>query len=884
MNRGKTSPEKKFGWLMRLFPAEFRGEYGREMGLMFKDRYREESRRGRRRGIWRLWWDTLLDIFKTAPREHWDLTRKDTLSTLRAMKRSPAFTLSAVVTLALGIGANIGVFSLIDGLLLQSPPYSRNRVRLFGHTAETPFDVLSYPNYADLRDRNRSFAGLAAHRSLQLSLKAGEFPQHVTGELVSGNYFETMEVAPALGRLLNEQDDVNGASPVVVISHGLWQRLYGGGPQALGAEIRLFGKPFYIVGIAPPDFPGSYAVVPTQVWTPLALYRRVRTGDLDLNRRGWGWLSATGRLREGVDLQQAQSEMDVLGARLAAEHPRFNRGMGYRLHPAGSFPESMRSGARRVLGALSLVGGLVLLLVLANLGGVMLTRVLQRRRDTAIRQTLGATRTHLVRLWLTESSLMALLGGLVGLAVAFATREILWTMLASGWGSIQPVLPEFSLRGRTFVFGLIVIALSALALGLIPAWRAGRQALSAMLNEETATASGSRRGARFQAALAVSQIVVSVVFLAASGLLLRSVRHAETFQPGFDTRNLWTATLNLAPHGYDSKRGREFFRRLKRRLESVGGIEAVTFSQVLPLSGERERLSFRIEGDGSDAGGKSTPLDVNLVGPDYFAAMGIPLVEGRDFSVEDSSPGSPLVVIVSEALADRFRPGETALGRWIDQGPNTPQAEVIGVARNIRYQSLGEDPLPIVFGNASQLFSPRMNVHIRAAPGSGFDPRILQRAAASIEPDLAVGTAESFDRVLSAALLPQRILGTATTVFSLLALILTSVGLYALLSYAVQQRCHEFGIRMVMGAQPRDILRLVLNRGLFLAFVGVLLGAGAAIWVGNALAGLLFGVGPADPVSFLVALGLPLMIALMASSLPALRAMRVDPAQSIRRL
>ncbi len=883
MKESKSTPDRWFDRLLRLLPEEFRTEYGREMRLVFRDRYRQESVNGQPRGIWKLWGETMLDIFKSAPREHWDLLRQDGRSALRSMRRNLAFTFAATATLALGIGANLGVFSLVDGLLLQTPSRAQNQVRLFGKTADRSFDVISYPNYADLRDRSQSFASLAAHRQVPVSLAVGaeELPERVSAELVSGNYFSTFQVAPELGRLIDARDDVKTARPIVVISHGLWLRLFGGARQALESEVKIFGKPFYVAGVAPPDFPGSYSVAPTQVWVPLALHQQVRATGLELDRRGWGWLAATGRLRDGVDLTRAQSEIDVLGTQLATDFPS-NKGIGFRLVPAGNFPESFQNGAKQVMAGLLVVAGMVLLLVLANLGGVMLARASQRRRDTAIRQALGATRTDLVRLWLTESFLMSLLGGVAGVAMALVTRNALWTLLASGQSSVELAPPAFGIGWRLLLFSLSLIGLCALALGVLPAWRAGREGVSPMLKEEGATTSPGRRGTRLQAGLSIGQVVVSVVLLAASGLLLRSIQFAESFQPGFETSNLWSTSLNLSPYGYDEARGREFFRRLEDRLEGIAGVAGVTFGQVLPLGGDQEMRGFRVEGHDSYTSGKRIPLDVNLVGSDYFSTMGIPIVEGRDFSATDSAPGAAAVVIVSKALADRFWPGETALGKLVDQGAGTPQAEVVGVARNIRYQSLGEEPLPIVFANTAQLYSSSLNVHLRTS--GAVDRAIVQRTVASLDPNIAVGTLQSFGEVLSGALLPQRILGTATSVFGVLALILTSIGLYALLSNSVQQRCHEFGIRMVLGAQRRSILALVLRRGFLLALVGIMIGGAASVWVGQSLKSLLFGVGPTDPLTLLGALGIPLLIALLASSIPARRAVRVDPAQSIRRL
>ncbi len=864
--------EKLYRKLLRLLPAEFRAEYGREMGLFFRERFREETRSGT--AVWRVWWDALADLLRTAPTQHWDLLRQDARSALRSMRAHRAFTAVAVATLALGIGANVGVFTFVDDLLIQSPPWpeAQRVLRLYADNQHGAFDVMSYPDYADLRDRSRSFTGLAAHRGVPLTITAGSRPEQLRGELVSGNYFEVLGIEPYRGRFIRESDDHETAEPVAVVSFGLWQRL----GEESRRQLRIYGQPFRVVGVAPGGFGGSYPMENARVWLPLALHERVRRTGLTLDRRGWGWLQALGRLREGVGIRAAQAELDGLAAQLVTEHGS-RTSSGYRLYPAGRYPEWAREGVAQGLAFLLLVTALVLLLVLANLGGAMLARVVRRRRETAVRQSLGATSTHLLRLWLTESALVALLGGALGLLVAFWTRKLLLRMVPFDLHSGQ--LDSWHFGPPIVLFTAGVTAVCAVAFGCLPAFRAVRAGLAPVLKEDAWTTSAGRSSARLHALLSVGQVTASVVLLTVAGLLLRTVHEAEAFHPGFEAERLTLAELNLETHGYGEEQGRAFLRRLEERLEGRPGVQGVTFAEVVPLSGNQENLAFWLEG--RPEGPKDwVSLDANQVGADYFTTMGIPIAEGRDFRSEDAAAGSPRVVIVTQALARRFWPGRSALGRWVRTDPEKPPMEVVGVARDVRYQSLGEEPRPIVFGNLEQNYSGRLTVHVRGSTPIGRE--LLAGEVAALDPDLALGPVGPFQDVLAAALFPQRLLGLATGIFGVLALLLTSLGLYALLAFAVQQRRREFGIRMVLGARREHVLRMVLGRGLVLTLWGVALGAGISVVAARALESLLFGVAPTDPVALLLAAALPLAVALAASSLPARRATRVDPVRAIR--
>ena len=799
---------------------------------------------------------------------------------VRAFARQPAFTAVAVLTIALGIGANTAIFAYVDALLLRAPqvPEPERVVRLYGATESRRFDVFSHANFADLRDRAQSFTALAAHQLTSASFSTGEEAESAQVELVSGAYFQVMGTRPQLGRVLQPADDVTaGAHPVIVISHGFWIRRFGGDAGVVNKPVYLNGHPFTIIGVASPEFRGTYDALQTDLWAPVMMYEQVRSPGQDIARRGWGWLYATGRLKPGVALATAQAEIDQIAAQLAAEYPRFNEGSGFELHPAGALPEQFRDGATRVLAGFAVMVGLVLLVACANIAGMLLARVVGRRREIAVRLSLGATRSRLVRQWLTESLLLSAAAGVVSLVVALWMADaLLWLRPPdSAW---QEFAPSIRLDWTLLAFTFGVAVATGLFFGLAPAWQAGRTDVAAAMKDESA--SGWSRS-RLRSAFVVAQVAVSMVVLLAGGLLLRSLRTAQTFDPGFDARRLALARVDLRRHGYDEARGRAFWSSLIERLQAAPGVERVALANVVPLGGETERIGLLIDGHEppSDRGYFST--DFNLAGQNYFSTMGIALLRGRAFSAQDVQPGAPAVAVINEAMARRYWSLDGAVGKTVRLAGGPRVAEIIGVVRDVKYASLGETPRPYIYVAAGQTYSSAMTVHVRAAaPAAALDT--IRGEIKSLDPKLAMAGPMTFTEMRRLPLFPQFLMATVASAFALLTLALAAVGVYGLMVYMVMQRTREFGIRMALGARPTDVVRMVMKQGLGLLLLGAAVGAVGGAGAAQLLKGALVGVGPFDPLAFLAAAALLLLVTLAACWIPAHRATRVDPIVALR--
>ena len=814
--------------------------------------------------------------------------RQDVRYGLRLLAARPAFTAVAVVTLALGVGANTAIFSYVNSLFLRPLPYPQaaSLVRLRGLDAKRQQPtVFSYANYRDLRDRSQSLKGLAAHQYTAASLNAGAGPQTVEGELVTGNYFSVLGASAARGRALDETDDrAPGAHPVVVVSHKFWRTALGADPAAVGRTVHLNGHAFAVVGVMPETFRGSYEAFDADFWAPMMMHEQVRPRGLALDSRGWGWLQGTGRLREGVTLAQAQDELSRLAADLEREYPRANRGTGFRLHPASALPEEHRKGLTGVLAFFTAVVSLVLLMACANIASVLLSRMASRRREIAVRQSLGATRARLVRQWLTESVLLGLLGGAAGLLLATWLADALLALVPPDFRGFAP---SARLDWRVLAFAFGVSVLTGLLCGLFPALRAGRADIIGVLKDESTTSAGGTHRSRLQQLFVVAQVAVSLVVLVTAGLLLRTLAASESFNPGFDTENLLLARIELRQHGYKEDRGREFYRQLTERLKSLPGAEGVTFATVVPLGPDRESQGFRIPGRApeasDDAPNGTLSIASNAVGPDYFGVMGIPLVAGRGFDERESQPGARPAVVINETMAKKFWPGGDAVGRTlIAPGDTTVEAEIVGVARDIKYYALGEEPRPYVYASAGMIYSPSAIMHVRAAG----DPRRLSRAVRkeveAVDGNVAVSEMATFAELRRVPLFAQRAMASVSGLFGLLALLLTSVGIYGQMAYSVAERTREIGIRLALGARRADIFRLVVRQGLLLAAAGIAAGLAASFALTRLLRGVLFGVGASDPATLASVSLLLAAVAFLACYLPARRATRVDPMVALR--
>lgn len=799
----------------------------------------------------------------------------------RMLIKQRGFTIVAILTLALGIGANAAIFSVTNALFLR-PIRASNAdsvVRLYGGKAESgDFDVFSYPNYTDLRDRAQSLTDLAAHNYTSVSLNSHGQPESLEGELVTGNYFSVLGIEAVRGRTLLPSDDLNpGAHPFVVISNRLWQRRFGADSGVLGAKIYINSHPFTVVGVMPEGFNGSYDAFTSEFWAPMMMHEQVRPRGLSLDRRGWGWLSATGRLKEGTSIEQAQAELEQLAAQLREDHPRFNQDQYFQLVAAGALPEQFRADLLKAVGLVMLIVTLVLLVACSNIASITLSRVMMRRREIAIRQSLGATSGRIARQWLVESLLLALAGGLVGVLIAAWVKDGLATMRPPDWTNYSP---DPSLDARVIGFTLLLSLITGVVFGLIPAIRAARMDLGATLKEESATSAGNRRQSRFFSLFVVTQVTISIVLMVVAGLLLRSLRESSAFDPGFNTENIFLAGIDLRRHGYDEERGRDFYLRLNERMKLLPQVEASSFALVTPLGSGRESLGFRIEGHEPPQGRSTFPIAYNLVGPDYFNVMEIPILRGRSFDQRDSQKNASPTIVINETMARRFWPDQDPTGRMIQMGRQS--LEIVGVARDIKYYSLGEEPQPYVYASLAQGYSPGLTLHLRTTGNPTALAVAVRQEVASLDPNIALLNEMTFEELRKVSLFPTRALAAIVTLFGLLALALTILGIYGVVSNSVARCTHEIGLRMALGAQRKDIYRLVLGQGITLTLIGVGLGVLTSLALTRFLSSLLFGVSATDPITISVMSLLLILVAMAACLVPARRAAKVDPTSALR--
>src|SRR5215475_10426284 len=658
----------------------------------------------------------------------------------RMLWRNPGFTLVAMLTLALGIGANTAIFSFVNLLFLRPMPIANPEqvMRLFAEDSRGPkFDVFSYPNYADLRDRSRTLQALAAHRYTSANVGLGAGAEDTPGEMVTGNYFNLLGVKATLGRALMPEDDMTpGANPVAVISHPFWQSRLGSDKNAVGRKLYINGHPFTVVGVMPEGFKGTYQTSDADFWAPLTMQDQVRPGGSSLDDRGWGWLGGTARLKPGVTLAQAQAELDRLGNQLRQEHPNTSRYLaGFRFFPASALPEEFRQGASGMLKFFMAVVGLALLAACANIAGLLLARMTARQREVAVRQSLGATRGRLIRQLLTESLLLAFSGAVAGLLFAVWLVDGLMTLAPPDFRNFSP---SQRLDARVLAFTLAVSVVAGVLCGLFPALRASRSNLVTALKEGGLATSGGRHRSRLQQAFVVMQVAVSLTLLVVAGLLLRSLQNSAAFDPGFKTDNLLLARFDLNRNSYTQEQGQAFYRQLIERLKSLPGARAVTFATVVPLGTGRESGGYRIPGHVPPNGARAFSIANNNVGPGYFATMGIPILRGRDFDARDAQPGARPVAVINETMARRFWPNADAVGQSIQPGGNRPPMEIIGVARDIKYYSLAEEPRPYVYTSAAQLYTPYLTLSVRTAG----DPRTLagplRKEVERLDPNVAI--------------------------------------------------------------------------------------------------------------------------------------------------
>jgi putative ABC transport system permease protein len=809
---------------------------------------------------------------------------KDIRYGFRMMMKSPGFAIVAVFSLALGIGANTAVFSFLNAFLLSPLPVkdASRLVTIFTTDVKNQGNLpTSHYNYIDYRDKNDVFEEILAYNFAGITYAApgGETKQFVA-EMVSGNYFDTLGLKPLYGRtFLADEDKTPGTHPVAVMSYACWQRDFGADQGIVGNTISLNRRAFSVVGIGPKDFEGTDVGFVPDMWVPMMMHNELQPGfDFYDGRRGL-FLNMIGRLRPGMSLSQAQASMSIIGSQLEEAYSKDNEGRNVKLVPLLQARRDPNGDGQLALlsGSLMAVVAVVLIIACLNVTNLLLARATRRRREIAIRIALGAHRRRLISQLMTESLLLSLAGGIIGLFFAFWTKDIIRSFAAGDGGANAPDIP---LDSRVLLFTLVVSVLSGVLFGLVPALQASRPDLVGALKTEIPMTSKRRFRFNLRKTLVVLQVGLSLIALITAGLFVRSLQKASEVNPGFITENMLLMGFDLGSAGYTEAQGKVFHRRLLDGVSALPGVKGATIARDRPFGGGFLRSVF-IEGRDPGPSGRGVLVQTNYIGPSFFQTLGIPLQRGRDFENSDNEK-SQNVVIINESMAAQFWPDQDAIGKRFKFFDDPDYRQVIAIARDSKYNNLVEERRPFVYVPLQQTYAPGLNLYVRAEG----DPRSLVVAlrgeVQSIDPTLSLLNIETLAERVHRSLTGQRMQAALLGVFGMLALVLASVGLYGVMAYSVAQRTREIGIRMALGAQRRNVLGLVLRQGAVLLASGVGLGLAVAFLVTRGLASLFFGISAFDPLAFIGTSVLLAVVALFASYIPARRATRIDPTIALK--
>ena len=808
-----------------------------------------------------------------------DVWRQDVRFAWRRLIRSPGFAAAAMLTLALGIGANAIVFGVLNAMILRPLPVSHPEELVFLNSgANGTGSNFSHPNYRDLRDRNDVFSALMAYRLTVMSLAADGRTDRMWGYLVTGNYFETLGVPAIRGRAFTPADDrVPGGHPIVMISYGCWQRRFGGATDVVGKTISINQQPFTIVGVTPAGFRGTESFFAPDIFIPLMMQAQIEIGNAWLEARQAHNMWLLGRLRPGVTRPHAEASLNAIAAELAREYPQINEGMRIRLAPPGVLGNTLR-GAILGFGAMLLASaGLALLIACVNLANLLLARGADRRREIAMYLALGASTRQIVRQLVVEALLLASAGGASALLLAFWAAGAL-----TAWHPPLdvPIGVTVGIDARVVGFAMALTMVTTLASGLLPAWRASRIDLVPSLKDERRV--DTLRRWELRDLLVLSQIALSTIVLVVAVLMTRGLQAALHLPTGYNPEGAVTVSFDLRFHGYDRARGSEFQRRLLERLRGLPGFAGVALTNAVPLSIDVSTNVIYVDGEPVLPASQVPRAVIYRPSAGYFRTMQTAIVQGREFTDADRAD-SPPVLVVNRAFVKQILRGRDAIGARVRLGLSGDPMEIVGIAEDGRYSTLGENPTPAIFRPLAQAYNATTIVIARPSSGSASDAlQTVRRVVLELDPNIGIYDAAPLDDLLRLPLLPAKIAAAGIGALGALTLVLAATGLYGVLSYAVARRRREIGIRVAIGATPLQVFRTVLGRSAAVIAFGAAIGLAIAFMIGRVLAPYLYGASARDPLAFAAVGTTMTCVAALALWMPARRAIALDPTIALR--
>lgn len=874
-----TMPQRavrRFRLMLRLLPAEFRGDYGAEMEQVFAEQRAEADRHGDKMGMWRLWWETAKGIFSTAPREHLAMLRQDSGFALRMMRKNLGFTIAAMIVLGLGIGANTAIFSVVDAVLVKPLPYEHGDrlLTLSPHTGDGGVGRFSVPEMNDYRRQNRSLDGIVEYHNMQFILLGRHEPEHVETGVVSWNFFELFGIKPLFGRMFEPSDEKPGSPAVLLLSFEYWQRSFGGDPTVVGKTFHMNDKLHTVIGVLPPfpQYPHQ-----NDVYMPTTACPFRSDPELIANRQGH-MLRLFGRMKPGVKPAQAEADLSTLAAAMQHDFPNdYVQNVRARMEVTPLKTELTRDAKPTMLFLLA-AAGFVLLIACANVANLNLARMVRREREMGLRTAMGAGRVRLFRQLLTESSLLALGGGLLGLLLASSGMGLLTTYVAR----FTPRAHEVHLDTQVLLFTLLVAGLVSILTGTAPAL-ARRENLAGALKEGGTQATLGSARSKMRGALIVAQVAVSFLLLIGAGLMVRSLLNLQRVDAGFKPENVLTMQISLDFTKYMSDASMlNFSDTLLGKIKGVPEVTSVAMAGEFPLDKSPvANGQFVIEGQQGDAGDAKPTSEFNTVSPEYFRTLGIPMFSGRTFDERDR-PGKPRVAIVTQSVARNYFHGADPVGRRItlDAGKNWTQ--IVGVTGDVRERTLNQAPKNFIYVPYAQY--PQMSPSLIARTQG--DPMAIARATVQhlyeVDPNQPAGRIQSLEHVRADSIAAPRLTANLLGLFAVLALAIAAAGIGGVMALSVSQRTHEIGIRMAVGARPAEIVRMILRQGMGMVLAGMVFGVAGAFALTHAMKSLLFGVTPTDPVTFAGVAAVLVAAAFAACYLPARRAAQVDPLRALR--